>query len=62
MQYTIDLPDNWVCENTENLKGITQTYNGSTGAERLIHFGHTFEVVLEYNLEKLDGNSEHFII
>lgn len=61
VQYLLDLPENWKCANPDNLTGITQTGHVSTGEDGLVHFGHNFEVVLEYNLEKLNGNGKKIL-
>jgi Meckel syndrome type 1 protein len=53
VQYFIDLPSDWSCEDDSQLQGITQTCH-TKGEESLAHFGHVFDVVLDYNIEELD--------
>ncbi|KAJ8953635.1 hypothetical protein NQ314_007242, partial [Rhamnusium bicolor] len=52
VQYFIDLPEDWTCANLESLKGVTQTCHG-VNEEGLVHFGHCFEITLEYDIENL---------
>ncbi|XP_018561989.2 LOW QUALITY PROTEIN: Meckel syndrome type 1 protein [Anoplophora glabripennis] len=52
IEYYIDLPEGWSCENSENLRGRTQTSHGITD-KYLLHFGHCVDVVLQYNIQKL---------
>ncbi|XP_044260603.1 Meckel syndrome type 1 protein [Tribolium madens] len=52
VQYFIDLPSDWSVSDQSQLQGITQTCHVS-GDEGLAHFGHVFEVMLEYNIEDL---------
>ncbi|RZC41425.1 Meckel syndrome type 1 protein [Asbolus verrucosus] len=52
VQYFIDLPPDWSCVDSSKLQGITQTCH-TKNEEGLAHFGHVFDVVLEYNIEEL---------
>ncbi|KAJ8956381.1 hypothetical protein NQ318_015119 [Aromia moschata] len=52
VQYTIDLPEHWSCQNGEALRGRTQTCHG-IAEDGLVHFGYCFDVVLEYDIQSL---------
>ncbi|EFA08377.1 Meckel syndrome type 1 protein-like Protein [Tribolium castaneum] len=52
VQYFIDLPSDWSPTDQSQLQGVTQTCH-VTGDEGLAHFGHVFDVTLEYNIEDL---------
>ncbi|KAJ8980389.1 hypothetical protein NQ317_009383 [Molorchus minor] len=56
IQYYIDLPPYWTCEDLNSLRGITQTCHG-VNDENLVYFGHCFDVVLEYDIQKLQENA-----
>ncbi|XP_056633094.1 tectonic-like complex member MKS1 [Diorhabda sublineata] len=52
LQYFVDLPEYWTCDDLVNLEGVTQTGHWTNG-EGLVHFGHNFDLVLEYDIQSL---------
>lgn len=58
MQYFVDLPVNWSCENPNTLKGMSQTSKVS-GDENLAHFGFNFEFILECDSQDICKASEY---
>ncbi|XP_063926830.1 tectonic-like complex member MKS1 [Zophobas morio] len=52
VQYFIDLPPEWTCVDKKQLQGITQTCH-TKGEDNVAHFGHVFDVTLDYNIEGL---------
>lgn len=54
VQYFIDLPSDWSCVDQSQLQGVTQTCHIQS-EDSLAHFGHVFDVILEYNIENLEG-------
>ncbi|CAH1981283.1 unnamed protein product [Acanthoscelides obtectus] len=53
VQYSVDLPEFWTSQDC--LRGITQQCH-AVSVEGLMHFGHTFDFVLEYDLQSLQGH------
>ncbi|XP_050299372.1 tectonic-like complex member MKS1 isoform X2 [Anthonomus grandis grandis] len=53
VQYFIDLPEGWNCENDEILRGTTQTCKANE--DGLVHFGHCIEALIEYNCLNSEG-------
>ncbi|CAH1155526.1 unnamed protein product [Phaedon cochleariae] len=56
VQYRVDLPSHWSCEDPNTLHGVTQTCIGYN-QDGLSHFGHDFEIILEYDIQNLQEKS-----
>ncbi|XP_023025425.2 Meckel syndrome, type 1 isoform X2 [Leptinotarsa decemlineata] len=56
LHYRIELPKYWSCGNPQTLRGTTQTCHGIK-EDGLVHFGHNFDVLLEYDIESLQEKS-----
>ncbi|CAH1113992.1 unnamed protein product [Psylliodes chrysocephalus] len=56
MQYFIDLPAHWTCENPETLSGVTSMCH-SKGEDGIVYYGHNFDVVLEYDIQSLQDTT-----
>lgn len=59
VQYFIDLPENWICHDENTLSGLTQTCCGKH-EDGLIHFGHCFNVLLEYDIREFQHKGIYF--
>ncbi|VEN34843.1 unnamed protein product, partial [Callosobruchus maculatus] len=53
VQYSVDLPEFWASQDC--LRGVTQQCH-AVNSEGLMHFGHTFDFVLEYDLQSLQDH------
>lgn len=55
VKYTIDLPEHWTCHDN-SLTGLTQTCH-AVSENGLMHFNHTFDVVLQYDIQNLNDKN-----
>ncbi|CAG9854348.1 unnamed protein product [Phyllotreta striolata] len=56
LQYFIDLPEHWYCDNPANLAGVTSICHRKN-EENIAFYGHNFDVTLEYDIQSLETTS-----
>lgn len=60
IQYHVELPEFWKCEDEKMLTGSTQT-SKMKGVEKVANFGHTFDVSFEFNTKEVGKNGKIYI-